>query len=96
MNHSGGTLPLLDFSRADNMFRLRFSQIVVVLFLLAVALEARQAPPAARPATPTSTVRADATIREIMVFASAGDLDAACENCHLTFWYPDQEKLFKK
>jgi cytochrome c556 len=28
------------------------------------------------------------------VFASAGDLDAACENCHLTFWYPDQDKLF--
>jgi hypothetical protein len=30
------------------------------------------------------------------VFNSAGDLDAACENCHLTFWYPDQEKLFDK
>jgi cytochrome c556 len=30
------------------------------------------------------------------VFASAGDLDAACENCHLTFWYPDQDKLFEK
>lgn len=48
------------------MFRLRFSQIVALLCLLAVALEARQAPPATRPATPTSTVRADATIREIM------------------------------
>ena len=30
------------------------------------------------------------------VFASAGDLDTACENCHLTFWYPDQDKLFDK
>lgn len=30
------------------------------------------------------------------VFAVAGDLDTACENCHLTFWYPDQDKLFEK
>ena len=30
------------------------------------------------------------------VFGAAGDLDTACENCHLTFWYPDQDKLFKK
>jgi cytochrome c556 len=30
------------------------------------------------------------------VFGAAGDLDTACENCHLTFWYPDQEQLFKK
>lgn len=30
------------------------------------------------------------------VFGAAGDLDTACENCHLTFWYPDQENLFKK
>ena len=30
------------------------------------------------------------------VFNAAGDLDAACENCHLTFWYPYQEKLFMK
>ena len=30
------------------------------------------------------------------VFGAAGDLDTACENCHLTFWYPDQEKLFTK
>ena len=30
------------------------------------------------------------------VFGAAGDLDTACENCHLTFWYPEQENLFKK
>ena len=30
------------------------------------------------------------------VFNAAGDMDMACENCHLAFWYPDQEKLFKK
>lgn len=30
------------------------------------------------------------------VFAAAGDLDTACENCHLMFWYPDQDKLFEK
>lgn len=29
------------------------------------------------------------------VFAAAGDLDTACENCHLTFWYPEQDKLFE-
>ena len=28
------------------------------------------------------------------VFASAGDLDTACENCHMMFWYPDEGKLF--
>jgi len=30
------------------------------------------------------------------VFAAAGDMDGACENCHLMFWYPDQDKLFEK
>lgn len=30
------------------------------------------------------------------VFAAAGDMDAACENCHLMFWYPNQDKLFEK
>lgn len=30
------------------------------------------------------------------VFGTAGDLDSACENCHLMFWYPDQDKLFEK
>ena len=30
------------------------------------------------------------------VFDSGEGLDAACENCHLEFWYPDQEKLFQK
>ncbi len=30
------------------------------------------------------------------VFGAAGDLDTACENCHQTFWYPEQDQLFKK
>jgi hypothetical protein len=25
------------------------------------------------------------------VFGAAGDLDTACENCHQTFWYPEQK-----
>jgi hypothetical protein len=30
------------------------------------------------------------------LFAVGADVDAGCENCHLRFWYPDQEKLFAK
>ena len=30
------------------------------------------------------------------VMASGEAIDTACENCHLRFWYPDQDKLFKK
>lgn len=30
------------------------------------------------------------------IFASGENIDTACENCHLTFWYPDQDQLFKK
>lgn len=30
------------------------------------------------------------------LFAVGADVDAGCENCHLRFWYPDQEKLFTK
>jgi hypothetical protein len=30
------------------------------------------------------------------IFASGEGVDAACENCHLRFWYPDQDKLFDK
>jgi cytochrome c556 len=30
------------------------------------------------------------------VFASGEGIDSACENCHLRFWYPEQEKLFEK
>ena len=30
------------------------------------------------------------------VMESGEGIDAACENCHLRFWYPDQEKLFQK
>ena len=27
---------------------------------------------------------------------AGGDLDAACEGCHLEFWYPGQKELFKR
>ncbi len=27
------------------------------------------------------------------LFAAAGDLDTACESCHLTYWYPGDRKL---
>jgi cytochrome c556 len=30
------------------------------------------------------------------VFGAAGDLDTACENCHQTFWYPEQDQPTKK
>jgi hypothetical protein len=30
------------------------------------------------------------------VMESGEAIDTACENCHLRFWYPDQDKLFKK
>ena len=23
---------------------------------------------------------------------AGGEIDAACENCHLTFWYPNEKK----
>jgi hypothetical protein len=30
------------------------------------------------------------------VMDSGDAIDTACENCHTRFWYPDQDKLFKK
>lgn len=30
------------------------------------------------------------------VLAAGDGIDTACENCHLRYWYPDQEKLFLK
>lgn len=30
------------------------------------------------------------------IFASGENVDTACENCHLKFWYPDQDQLFEK
>lgn len=30
------------------------------------------------------------------IFASGENVDTACENCHLKFWYPDQDQLFDK
>lgn len=30
------------------------------------------------------------------LFAVGADVDMGCENCHLRFWYPDQDKLFTK
>lgn len=30
------------------------------------------------------------------LFAVGADIDMGCENCHLKYWYPDQDKLFTK
>jgi hypothetical protein len=30
------------------------------------------------------------------VMESGDGIDTACENCHMKFWYPDQDKLFEK
>ncbi|MGE3177490.1 MAG: hypothetical protein AB7O32_08470, partial [Vicinamibacterales bacterium] len=30
------------------------------------------------------------------LFAVGADVDMGCENCHLKYWYPDQDKLFTK
>ena len=44
----------------------------------------------------SGAVRAAEAKRKEDWLAVGEALDNACENCHLRYWYPDQENLFKK
>jgi hypothetical protein len=47
-------------------------------------------------AAASAALKAADTKDAAAVFASGEGVDAACENCHLRYWYPDQDKLFQK